>query len=100
MQSQFEMNVYKYQLFISLVLMYLLYFIRNPTRFELVDLFVYIRDIVYGFSATFIHSWVGVLIAFDSRTGSICSCIYLLALCMTVCMLDWSYTPIPFARSV
>ena len=83
MQSQFEMNIFKYQIYSSPFLMYGLYIIRNPSRFEVVDLFEYLRDIVKGFIVTFIHSWVRIQWILECRTGSILSSMFWLASYMT-----------------
>ena len=58
MQSQFEMNVYKYQCYSWFFLIYILFCIRNPTHIQFVDLFTFLQEFGHGFMLTFVHTWV------------------------------------------
>lgn len=51
MQVQFEFNVYKYQCYYAIPIVFILYAIRTPTKIEFVDLFSFFIAIGRGFMA-------------------------------------------------
>ena len=51
MQVQFEFNVYKYQCYYAIPIVFLVYAIRTPTKVDFVDLFSFVSAIGRGFLA-------------------------------------------------
>ncbi|KAK8813445.1 hypothetical protein WA556_000024 [Blastocystis sp. ATCC 50177/Nand II] len=62
LQSQFEFNVYKTQLPMALIVVFLFYSLRNPVRFDFVDVLTFLNVLWTGLLRTFVHTWNWLLL--------------------------------------
>lgn len=58
MQSQFEMNVYKYQCYLAIPVIATVNLIREPTHVLGMDVFSFLEELGEGFMVIFVRSFV------------------------------------------
>lgn len=78
MQSQFEMNVYKYQCYLAIPVIAIVNLIREPTHILGMDVFSFLEELGEGFMVIFVRSFVRFYDEYDCIELDLFYCLFLI----------------------
>ncbi|KNB46212.1 hypothetical protein JH06_0370 [Blastocystis sp. subtype 4] len=86
MQNEFEFYVYRYECYFSLLIVFVMFALRDPSCIQFADLFTFLLSI-----------WNGLLTTFGHGVGFYCT--FYQDFCMINSIPDWFNTVMLFSRS-